>query len=228
MAGGGLIPPMPGRSLLPDHIERYILEHSPTETPIQQRLRAETAPLPRAGMQIGADQGAFLGFLIRLIGARRALEIGTFTGYSAMAVALALPPGGKLITCDVSEEWTAIARRAWRDAELEDVIELRLGDARGSLAALRIEQGDASFDFAFIDADKPGYDTYYEECLHLVRKGGLIAIDNTLWSGKVADPEVLDPETVALRTLNRKIAEDPRVDASMLPVGDGLTLVRVR
>lgn len=216
------------RSLLPDTIEQYVDDFVTIETEVQQRLRAETSVLPKAGMQIGADQGAFMALLVRLIGARRALEIGTFTGYSAMAVAAALPPGGRLITCDVSEEWTAIARRYWREAGLSDTIELRLGDARGTLAALRIEAGDSSFDFAFIDADKPGYDAYYEACLHLVRPGGLILIDNVLWSGKVADPEILDPDTVALRALNAKIREDSRVEASLVAIGDGVMVVRKR
>ena len=216
------------RSLLPDLIEHYVDSFASVETPVQQRLRAETATMPerQAGMQIGADQGAFMAFLVRLIGARRALEIGTFTGYSAMAVAMALPPGGRLITCDVSEEWTAIARRYWREAGLEETIELKLGDARGTLTALRIEMGDSSFDFAFIDADKTGYDAYYEACLHLVRPGGLILIDNVLWSGKVADPEVLDPDTVALRTLNEKIRGDGRVEACLVPIGDGVMVMR--
>ena len=216
------------RSLLPDTIEQYVDDFVTVETEVQQRLRAETSVLPKAGMQIGADQGGFMALLVRLIGARRALEIGTFTGYSAMAVAAALPPGGRLITCDVSEEWTAIARRYWREAGLSDTIELRLGDARGTLAALRIEAGDSSFDFAFIDADKPGYDAYYESCLHLVRPGGLILIDNVLWSGKVADPEILDPDTVALRALNAKIREDTRVEACLVAIGDGVMVVRKR
>ena len=216
------------RMLVPDPIERYVERFGPPETPARRRLRAETAVLPQAGMQIGADQGALMALLIRLLDARRALEIGTFTGYSAMAVAEALPPDGRLFTCDVSEEWTAIARRYWREADLDGKIELRLGDARGTLAALRREVGDASFDFAFIDADKSGYDQYYEACLHLVRPGGLILIDNVLWSGKVADPEVRDPDTMAIRELNAKVAADSRVEACLLTVGDGVMLVRRR
>jgi predicted O-methyltransferase YrrM len=212
--------------LVSDPVEHYVESFGSRESPVRQRLRAETARLPQAGMQIGADQGALMAMLVRLIGARRALEIGTFTGYSALAVAEALPPDGRLITCDVSEEWTAIARRYWRDAGLEDKIELRLGDARGTLAALSREGGDGSFDFAFIDADKSGYDHYYEACLHLVRTGGLILIDNVLWSGKVADAEVQDPDTVAIRNLNAKIATDPRVEACLLTVGDGLMVAR--
>jgi predicted O-methyltransferase YrrM len=216
------------RSLLPDNIERYIDGFVTAESAAQRRLRAETATMPRAEMQIGADQGAFMALLIRLIGARTALEIGTFTGYSAMAVAAALPSGGQLITCDVSEEWTAVARRYWREAGLDTKIELRLGDARETLAALRTERGDASFDFAFIDADKSGYDAYYEACLHLVRPEGLIVIDNVLWSGKVTDETVNDADTAAIRALNQKIRGDSRVEASLLPVGDGVMVVRRR
>jgi predicted O-methyltransferase YrrM len=214
--------------LVSDPIEQYVDRFGSRETSVRQRLRDETARLPQAGMQIGADQGALMALLIRLIGARRALEVGTFTGYSAMAVAEALPPDGRLVTCDISEEWTTIARRYWRDAELDGKIELRLGDARATLAALRREAGDGSFDFAFIDADKSGYDQYYEACLQLVRPGGLILIDNVLWSGKVADPGVNDPDTVAIRELNAKIATDPRVEACLLTVGDGVMLVRRR
>lgn len=214
------------RSLLPDEIERYIDGFVTAETASQRRLRAETATMPRAEMQIGADQGAFMALLVRLMGARTALEIGTFTGYSAMAVAAALPPGGRLITCDVSEEWTAVARRYWREAGLDAKIELRLGDARATLADLRREPGDSSFDFAFIDADKSGYDTYYEFCLHLVRPGGLIVIDNVLWSGKVADEQVNDADTAAIKALNGKLRDDRRVEACLLPVGDGVMVVR--
>ena len=179
-------------------------------------------------MQIGADQGALLALLVRLIEARRALEIGTFTGYSALAVAAALPADGKLIACDVHEEWAAIARRYWAEAGLGGRIELRLGDARFTLAALLHVLGEASFDFAFIDADKPSYDAYYEACLRLVRPGGVIAIDNVLWHGAVADPANREADTLALRALNLKIRDDPRVDACLLSVGDGVMLVRPR
>lgn len=217
---------MTKRMLVSDPLEQYVERFGARETPARQRLRAETAKLPQAGMQIGADQGALMAMLIRLIGARRALEVGTFTGYSAMAVAEALPPDGRLVTCDISEEWTAIARRYWREAALDGKIELRLGDARATLAALRREAGEGSFDVAFIDADKSGYDHYYEACLQLVRPGGLILIDNVLWSGKVADPEVLDQDTVAIRALNAKIATDTRVEACLLTVGDGVMMAR--
>jgi predicted O-methyltransferase YrrM len=216
------------RSLAPDAVERYVNGVITRETPLQQRLRAETAPLPGAGMQIGPDQGALLALLVRLIGARRTLEVGTFTGYSALATAAALPEDGKLIACDVSEEWTAIARRYWQEAGLSGRIELRLGPAADTLAALLREGAAGSFDFAFIDADKPSYDVYYESCLSLLRPGGLIAVDNALWSGAVADPAVNDEETAAIRALNAKIRDDARVDASLLTVGDGVMLARKR
>jgi predicted O-methyltransferase YrrM len=219
---------MGARSLLPDEIERYVGETITKETPLQKRLRAETAKLPMAMMQIGPDQGALLALLARLIGAKRTLEIGTFTGYSALTVAQALPEGGKVIACDVSEEWTAIARRYWREAGLADRIELRLGPAAETLKALLEAGGAGSFDFAFIDADKSGYDTYYELCLRLIRPNGLIAIDNVLWSGAVLDSKKRDADTAALRALNLKIRDDARVDSALLTVGDGLMLARKR
>jgi predicted O-methyltransferase YrrM len=216
------------RSLIPEAVERYVSEVITRETALQQRLRAETAALPHGRMQIGPDEGALLALLVRLTGARKALEVGTFTGYSALTVAAALPEGGKLITCDVSEEWTRIARRYWDEAGLSGRIELRLGPAAETLAALERAGAAASFDFAFIDADKPSYDTYYEACLRLVRPGGLIAIDNALWDGTVADPTVTDPETAAIRALNAKVRDDARVEACLLTVGDGVMLARKR
>jgi caffeoyl-CoA O-methyltransferase len=216
------------RSLLPDAVERYVTRDMTRETTLQKRLRAETARLPQGGMQIGADQGALLALLVRTIGAKRALEIGTFTGYSALAVAAALPADGKLICCDVSEEWTAVARRYWREAGVARRIELRLAPATETLAALRSELGSGALDFAFIDADKPSYGVYYEACLDLVRPGGLIALDNMLWSGQVADPHAHDSDTDALRALNETIRADARVDACLLTVGDGVMLVRKR
>ena len=219
---------MGARSLLPDEIERYVGEVVTKETPLQKRLRAETAKLPMGMMQIGPDQGAFLALLVRLIGARRTLEVGTFTGYSALTVAQALPEGGKVVACDVSEEWTAIARRYWREAGLADRIELRLGPAAETLKALLEAGGVGSFDFAFIDADKSAYDAYYEFCLQLIRPNGLIAVDNVLWSGAVLDPKKRDADTAALRALNLKIRDDARVDSALLTVGDGLMLARKR
>jgi predicted O-methyltransferase YrrM len=211
-----------------ERLEAYIVATGTRETAIMARLRAETDPLPASGMQIGADQGAFLGLLIRLTGVKRALEIGTFTGYSALAVASALPEDGHLTCCDVSEEWTSIGRRYWDEAGVAGKITLKIAPATETLAALEAAGEGHRFDFAFIDADKESYDSYYESCLRLVRPGGLIAIDNVLWDGKVADPEDQTPSTVALRALNAKIREDRRVDFSLLPIGDGLTLVRPR
>ena len=216
------------RSLLPEDVESYVGQVITKETPLQKHLRAETAKLPMSMMQIGPDQGALLALLVRLIGAKHTLEIGTFTGYSALTVAQALPEGGKVIACDISEEWTAVARRYWREAGLDDRIELRLGPAAETLKALLQAGGAGSFDFAFIDADKSGYDTYYELCLQLIRPNGLIAIDNVLWSGAVLDPKKSDADTVALRALNLKIRDDARVDSALLTVGDGLMLARKR
>jgi predicted O-methyltransferase YrrM len=216
------------RSLFPAKVERYVSEEITLETPLQKRLRAETARLPQAGMQIGADQGALLALLARSSGARMALEIGTFTGYSALAVAAALPADGKLVCCDVSEEWTAIARRYWKEAGVDRKIELRLAPALETLPVLERERGAGSFDFAFIDADKAAYDAYYESCLRLLRPGGIVALDNMLWSGSVADPRKHDADTDALRALNVKIRDDARVDACLLTVGDGVMLARKR
>jgi len=209
-------------------VSDYIIRLGTQETAVMRALRDETAVLPMAGMQIGPDQGQLLGFLVRLIGAKRALEIGTFTGYSALAVAQALPAEGRLICCDVSEEWTSIGRRYWREAGIADRIDLRIGPALGTLAALEAQGQAGGFDFAFIDADKENYDGYYEACLRLVRPGGLIAIDNVLWSGAVADPANNSDSTAALKALNQKIREDGRVDLCLLPIGDGVTLVRPR
>jgi len=217
---------MAHRSLLPQAVDDYLRTEVARETPVQQRLRAETSRLPMGGMQIGADQGMLLGFLARLIGARNAIEVGTFTGYSALSVASALVPGGRLVCCDISEEWTAIARRYWAEAGVADRIELHLQPAQLTLAELLRNNGAGSFDFAFIDADKTGYDGYYESCLALLRRGGLIAIDNVLWSGTVADPADQKPDTVALRHLTAKIRDDSRVDACLLTVGDGVLLAR--
>ena len=217
---------MAHRSLLPQAVDDYLRTEVARETPVLQRLRAETSRLPMGGMQIGADQGMLLGFLARLIGARNAIEVGTFTGYSALSVASALVPGGRLVCCDISEEWTAIARRYWAEAGVADRIELHLQPAQLTLGELLRNNGEGSFDFAFIDADKTGYDGYYESCLALLRRGGLIAIDNVLWSGTVADPADQKPDTVALRNLTAKIRDDSRVDACLLTVGDGVLLAR--
>lgn len=219
-------PPVAKRSLLPDSVERYLFEEIARETPLQRRLRAETAAMPDSRMQIGPDQGALLAMLIRMSGAKRALEIGVYTGYSSLAVATALPGDGKLVACDMSEEWTGVARRYWQEAGVAAKIELRLGPALVTLDELLGTGGAGTFDFAFIDADKREVDAYYEACLRLVRIGGLIAIDNVLWGGAVADPAENDDETVALRALNLKVRDDARVESCLLSVGDGVLLVR--
>lgn len=216
------------RLQITDEIHRYLLAHSVREPDVLARLRAATASLPQAQMQIGPEQGQLMGLLARLVGAKRCIEIGVFTGYSSLAVALALPQDGRILACDVSEEWTAIARRFWREAGVEHKIELKLQPATSTLEQLLAAGEAGRYDFAFIDADKPSYDTYYELLLQLLRPGGLIALDNTLWSGHVADPNNRDPNTVALRALNDKLHRDERVDLSLLPVGDGLTLARKR
>ncbi len=218
------------RQTLPmtDALHDYLLSVSLRETDVQRQLREDTARLPEAGMQLSPEQGQFLQLLVRLTGARRCLEIGTFTGYSALAVALALPDDGFITACDVSETWTDMAWRYWQAAGVAHKIFLRLAPARETLDAL-LEQDQAGlYDFAFIDADKEGYLDYYERALRLLRTGGLIAVDNTLWSGRPADPAVTDADTAAIRAFNSRLHADTRVDLSVLPVGDGLTLARKR
>ena len=211
-----------------DRLYDYLLKVSLREPPLLADLRAETAKLPMAGMQISPEQGQFMALLAELIGARRAIEVGTFTGYSALCVAQALPPDGKLIACDISEEFTSVARRYWAKSGIADRIDLRLAPALDTLKSLLAGGGAGSFDFAFIDADKTQYDAYYEAILKLLRPGGLVAIDNVLWSGAVADGRKRDADTVALRALNEKLKTDKRISLSMLPIGDGLTLARKR
>ena len=209
-------------------LHAYLLANSLRETPAQRRIRAVTARLPDANMQTAPEQGQFLQLLVRLLGAKRCIEIGTFTGYSALSVALALPPGGRIVCCDLSEEWTSIARRYWKKAGVARKIDLRLGPALETLDAL-LGAGEAGrFDFAFIDADKTNYRDYYDRCMKLVRRGGLIAVDNTLWYGRVADPRVRDADTRAIRAFNRKLHRDRRVEIALVPVGDGLTLALKR
>ena len=213
---------------LDDRLYEYLLRHSLREAPALAKLRAESATHPQFNMQIAPEQGQFMQLLVRLIGARRAIEVGVFTGYSSLAVALALPPDGRLLACDVSEEYTAVARRHWESAGVAAKIELVLAPAKETLDA-RLAAGEAGrYDFAFIDADKQGYLGYYERLLKLVRPGGLIAVDNTLWSGDVADPANRDPDTVALREFNECLLKDTRIDLSLLPLADGLTLARRR
>jgi caffeoyl-CoA O-methyltransferase len=208
---------------LTEKLEAYVQAVSLREPEVLRRLREETASMPMAGMQISPEQGQFMALLVRLIGARRYLEVGTFTGYSALAVALALPKDGRVVACDVSREWTAIGERYWREAGVASKIELRLAPAIETLDALIAAKAPA-FDFAFIDADKENYDAYYERALKLVRRGGLIAIDNVLWSGSVINPAKKDADTTAIRALNTKLLKDERIDLSLLPIGDGLTL----
>jgi len=215
-------------SHLSEELYAYLLDISLRELPVMRRLREETASMEQANMQIGPEQGQFMALLVELICARSVLEVGTFTGYSALAMAVALPENGALVACDVSEEWTAIGRRYWEEAGVAHKIELRLAPALETLDALLAEGRAGTFDFAFIDADKEGYDAYYERALELVRLGGLIALDNTLWEGKVVDPAATDVDTEAIRAINAKLALDERVTLSLIPVGDGLTLARKR
>ena len=219
---------MSSRTLnLNDTVYQYLLNHTLREHPAQVALREATRTHPHAMMQISPEQGQFMALLIRLLGARRTIEIGVFTGYSALSVALALPDDGKVLACDISDEYTRIGVPHWKAAGIAHKIELQLAPALNTLDA-RINAGlQGQYDFAFIDADKSGYDAYYERCLTLLRVGGLIAIDNTLWSGKVATPAE-DADTAALQALNSKLHRDERVDISMLPIGDGLTLARKR
>ncbi len=207
-----------------DEIYGYILDNSLREPPILEKLRRQTQEMPEGMMQISPDQGQFMGLVVRLTGARRVVEVGTFTGYSSTVMALALPADGHLVACDESAEYTDIAARYWREAGVADRIELRLGAAVGSLDALLTEGAAGSFDIAFIDADKVNYAAYYERCLELLRPGGLVMIDNVLWGGRTADAEVDDESTAAIRALNAAIHRDERVDCSLLSVGDGLTL----
>ncbi|MBE9248582.1 class I SAM-dependent methyltransferase [Dolichospermum sp. LEGE 00240] len=202
----------------------YLLSVSLREADILTQLRQETAQMPRSIMQISPEQGQFMALLIKLIGAKKTLEVGVFTGYSSLVVALALPADGKIVACDVSEEYTSVARRYWQDAGVADKIDLHIAPALETLDNLLTTGETGTFDFAFIDADKGNYDNYYERCLELIRPGGLIAIDNVLWSGKVADTEIQDNQTNKIRALNRKLHEDSRITLSLVPIADGLTL----
>ncbi|MEG4146438.1 class I SAM-dependent methyltransferase [Microcoleus sp. Pol12B5] len=206
----------------------YLLSISLREPDILASLREETAKHPMGMMQIAPEQGQFMELMVQLMGATKTLEIGVFTGYSALCVALALPPNGQIIACDVSEEYTAIARRYWEAAGVANKISLQLGPAINTLDKLIAEGQAGTFDFAFIDADKENYEAYFERSLQLVRNGGLIVIDNVLWSGRVADPQVQDESTTAIRTFNEKLRNDPRVSLSVVPIADGLTLALKR
>lgn len=220
---------MSNRSItLDDRLQSYMLGVSLREPPILASLRNETAEMPEHNMQIAPEQGQFMALLARLLNVRRYLEVGVFTGYSSLAVALALPQDGKVTGLDLSDHYTRVARRYWEEAGVAERVDLRLGDALESLDQLRDEAATALFDFAFIDADKSNYAAYYEKCLQLVRPGGVIAIDNMLWHGTVADPTVDDPDTEAIRNLNMHLHTDDRIDLSLVPIGDGLTLCRKR
>ncbi len=211
---------------LNEDLHRYLLDHSLRESELMRELREVTARLERSNMQIAPEQGQFMALLVQLLGAERIIEVGTFTGYSALCMAQAMPPQGELVCCDLSREWTGIAQTYWRKAGVDDRIRLHLAPALNTLDQL-LEQGEAGrFDMAFIDADKPNYLNYYERCLELLRSGGLLMFDNTLWDGAVADPANREPDTLAIRELNEKLHRDPRVTISLVPIGDGLTLAR--
>jgi predicted O-methyltransferase YrrM len=214
--------------VLTDELQQYMVDVGVREPAILARLREETSVLPMHQMQIAPEQGAFMALLVEVMGAERCLELGTFTGYSSLAVALVLPPDGRIVCCDVSKEWTDIARRYWREAGVEDRVDLRLGPALETLDAM-LAAGEAnSYDFAFIDARKEEYDDYYERTLRLLRPGGLMAIDNIFQGGDVVDATDDSPDTVAVRALNEKIRRDERVSISLVPIADGLTLARKR
>lgn len=213
---------------LSDELAAYVVKVGAREPDVLARLREETAALPQHRMQISPEEGTFLAMLVELTGARRCIEIGTFTGYSSTAVALALPDDGMIVCCDVSEEWTSLARKYWDEAGVADKTDLRIAPANETLDAL-LAAGEAdAYDFAFVDADKAGYDGYYERLLRLVRPGGLIALDNTLWGGAVLDENTEDEDTRAIQALNTKLAGDERISLCLLPVADGVTLARRR
>jgi len=213
---------------LSDTLYRYLLSVSLRDDPLRQRLRQETARDEMARMQSAPEQGQLMTLLVKLMGARKAMEIGVYTGYSGLCIATALPADGRLVACDINATWTTVARRYWEEAGVDDRIELRLAPALETLDALIAEGESGSFDFVFIDADKENYAGYYERSLTLLRPGGLIAIDNTLWSGQVADPSNQDADTRAIRAFNEALYRDSRVDISLIPIADGLTLAMKR
>ncbi len=211
---------------LTDELYDYYVEVSVRESDVHRRLREETGKLEDASMQISPEQGQFMTLFVGAMGARRALEVGTFTGYSALCIALGLPDDGELICLDIDEEWPSFGKRYWAEAGVARKIEFRAGPATDSLDALIAEGRAGDFDFVFLDADKENLEAYYERALRLVRPGGVIAVDNTLWDGKVADPSVYDPPTKAIRGFNATVIDDGRVQLSLVPIGDGLTLLR--
>ncbi len=211
-----------------DALYEYMLSVSLREPDVLNRLRQETAKMPQHKMQISPEQGQFMALLVELTGASKCLEVGTFTGYSALSVALALPEDGQIIACDISEEFTSLAKPYWLEAGIAGKIDLRLGPALETLDALIADGESGAFDFAFIDADKVNYLGYFQRALDLIRTGGLILVDNVLWSGAVADPARNDDDTEAIRAFNKALANDPRISLSLVPIGDGLTLARKR
>jgi O-methyltransferase len=213
---------------LDDRLYDYLLAHSVRETNLMHELRETTSQLEMSRMQVAPEQGAFMGLLVELVDASRIIEVGTFTGYSALCMASAMAPDGKIVCCDVSEEWTSIAREFWHRAGVSERIDLRIAPALDTLDGLLNDGQAGQFDMAFVDADKTNYPAYYERCFELVRPGGLILFDNTLWSGAVADPADNEPDTQGIRKLNQILFEDERVTISLVPIGDGLTLVRKR
>ena len=217
-----------GKNSIENHAQmyQYLQSVSVRETDTMRKLRQETVNLPDHMMQISPDQGQFMAMIVKLIDARRIVEIGTFTGYSALCMAMALPTDGQLVACDISDEWTGIGKRYWHEAGVASKIDLRIAPALETLEALLADGLAGKFDLAFIDADKPAYQDYYERCVELIRPNGLIMIDNVFWEGKVVDPNDQDKDTVAIRNLNASIARDNRVEVSMIAVGDGLSLVR--
>ncbi len=213
---------------LTEQLQQYLLSVSLRESDILKSLREETANLPSANMQIAPEQGQFMALLVQLTGARNTIEIGVYTGYSALAVAMALPEDGQILACDISEEYTSIARRYWALAGVSEKVDLRLAPAIETLKGAIDTGRSSTFDFAFIDADKESYAEYFELCVELLRPGGLIAVDNVLWDGAVIDPQKQDVDTCAIRAFNQQLLSDKRVDISMVPIADGLTLARVK
>jgi predicted O-methyltransferase YrrM len=213
---------------VPEDLHEYLVAHGVREPDILRRLREETAALPQHDMQIAPEQGAFMALLVEILDARRCIELGTFTGYSSLVVTLAMPSDGQMVCCDVSEEWTSVARRYWAEAGVGDRVDLRLGPALETLDELLAGGAAGTFDFAFVDASKREYPDYHERIVRLLRQGGVVAYDNVFWAGDILDESKTDPDTLGVRRLNDRLAQDERVTISMIPVADGLTLARKR